>query len=169
MYGMDGKLKLVEPLKKTQNNLKYWGIYNLRSVIFSRVLRILTSQKRFQSLYDEIFNIQVVISWLWLNLFIFTNPELTLLFWFQLWSSVPRIWSTNFLLKLEEDTTVQSVRSIVGTNIMENATLKFISQQRAHIHATSVIKGLTQNAAWIITFTRGSAKGIFLHHLWYLT
>ena len=45
------------PAKKLQNNLKYWGIYNLNSVIISRVLKILASQNRFQSLYDEILNI----------------------------------------------------------------------------------------------------------------
>ena len=43
--------------KKLQNNLKYWGIYNFNSVIISRVLRILASQNRFQSMYDKIFKI----------------------------------------------------------------------------------------------------------------
>ena len=46
----NSKIKLGD-----QNNLKYWGIYNLNSIIISRVLRFLTSQNRFQSLYDEIF------------------------------------------------------------------------------------------------------------------
>ena len=40
-----------------QNNLKSWGIHSLNSVIISRVLRFLSSQSRFQSQYDEIFNI----------------------------------------------------------------------------------------------------------------
>ena len=59
MYGMDSKLKLGDQLKKPQNNLNKWGIYNLNtnSFIISRVLRILASQKRFQSLFDEIYNI----------------------------------------------------------------------------------------------------------------
>ena len=35
----NSKIKLGDQLKKLQNNLKYWGIYN-----------------RFQSLYDDIFN-----------------------------------------------------------------------------------------------------------------
>ena len=35
---------------------KKWGIYNLNSILISRVLKILASQNRFQSLYDEIFN-----------------------------------------------------------------------------------------------------------------
>ena len=56
MYGMDSKLKLGDQLKKLQNNRKNRGIYNLNIVIISRVLRILTSQNRFQSLHDEIFN-----------------------------------------------------------------------------------------------------------------
>ena len=55
--GMDSKFKFGEPAKKLQNNLKYWGIYNLNSVIISRFLRILPSQNWLQSLYDEIFNI----------------------------------------------------------------------------------------------------------------
>ena len=54
---MDSKLKLRGQAKKLQNNLKNWGIYNLNSVIISHVLKILASQNRFQSLYDEIFNI----------------------------------------------------------------------------------------------------------------
>ena len=57
MYGMDSKLKLEETANKLQNNLKDWGIHNLNIVIISRVLRILAPQNRFQSLYDEIFNI----------------------------------------------------------------------------------------------------------------
>ena len=46
---MDSKLKLVGPAQKLHNNLKDSGIHNLN--------RILASQNRFQSLYDEIFNI----------------------------------------------------------------------------------------------------------------
>ena len=59
MNGMDSKFKLK--LKKLQNNLKNWGIYNLNSVLNSRVLRILASQNRFLSLYDKIFNIRRVV------------------------------------------------------------------------------------------------------------
>jgi len=51
----NSKIKLGDQLKKF--NLKYWGIYNLNSVIISCVLKLLASQNRFQSLYDEIFNI----------------------------------------------------------------------------------------------------------------
>ena len=55
---MDNKLKFGDQLKNLiKNNLKNWGIYNLSSVIISRVLWILVSQNKFQSLYDEIFNI----------------------------------------------------------------------------------------------------------------
>ena len=54
---MDSKLKLRGQAKKLQNNLKNWGIYNLNSVIISHILRNLASQNMFQSLYDEIFNI----------------------------------------------------------------------------------------------------------------
>ena len=50
---MYSKLKLGDQLKTI---LKIGG-YNLNSVIISRFLRILASQNRFQSLYDEIFNI----------------------------------------------------------------------------------------------------------------
>ena len=50
------KMKLGVQLFQLQNNLKNWGIYNLNSVIITRVSRILESQNRFQSLYDEIFN-----------------------------------------------------------------------------------------------------------------
>ena len=50
-------VKIGGPAKKLQSNLKYWGIYNLNKVLISRVLKILASQNRFQSLYDEIFNI----------------------------------------------------------------------------------------------------------------
>ena len=50
-------IEIVRPAKKLQNNLKIWEIYNLGSVIISPVLRIFASQNRFQSLYDEIFNI----------------------------------------------------------------------------------------------------------------
>ena len=39
------------------NNIKNWGIYFFDSVIISRVMNILASQNWFQSLYDEIFNI----------------------------------------------------------------------------------------------------------------
>ena len=46
----NSKMKLVD-------NLKYWGIYNLNSVMISRVLKILASQNWFYSLYAEIFNI----------------------------------------------------------------------------------------------------------------
>ena len=56
---MDSKFKFGGPAKKLQNNLKNWGIYNLNSVIISRVLRILPSQNWLQSLYDEIFNIVI--------------------------------------------------------------------------------------------------------------
>ena len=42
---------------KLGNQLKYWGIYNLNRVFISCVLKILASQNRFQSLYNEIFNI----------------------------------------------------------------------------------------------------------------
>ena len=45
------------PAKKLQKYLKNWGIYNLNSVMISCVLRNLASQNRFQSMYDEIFNI----------------------------------------------------------------------------------------------------------------
>ena len=41
-------------LEKSKKN---GGIYNLNSLISSRFLRILASQSRFQSLYDELFNI----------------------------------------------------------------------------------------------------------------
>ena len=51
---MDSKLKLREQL---QNNLKNLEIYNLNSVMISCVLRIIASQNKFKSLYDEKFNI----------------------------------------------------------------------------------------------------------------
>jgi hypothetical protein len=35
----------------------FWRIFNLNSIIISRVLGILASQNRFQSKYDETFNI----------------------------------------------------------------------------------------------------------------
>ena len=59
--GMDNarngwSIKIGGPAKKLQNNLKNWGIYNLNSIIINLILRILASQNRFQSLYDEIFN-----------------------------------------------------------------------------------------------------------------
>ena len=56
MYRMNSKFEIWVPAKKLQNNLKvkHWGIYNLNSVIISRVLMILASQNRIQSLYDEI-------------------------------------------------------------------------------------------------------------------
>ena len=54
----NGQLIEIEgPAKKLQNNLKNWGIYNSNNVIIYRVLRIFASQNRFQSMYDEIFNI----------------------------------------------------------------------------------------------------------------
>ena len=40
-----------------QNNLSNSGIHNLNSVMIFHVLVILASQNRFQSLYDEIYNI----------------------------------------------------------------------------------------------------------------
>ena len=40
-----------------QNNLQNLGINNFYSIIISNVLRILASQNRFKSQYDEIFNI----------------------------------------------------------------------------------------------------------------
>ena len=45
------EFKIGGPDKKLQNNVKNWGIYNLNSVIISRVLRILVSQNRFHSLH----------------------------------------------------------------------------------------------------------------------
>ena len=51
---MDSKLIA----KKLQNDLKNWRIYDLSKVIISHVLRILIPKIRFQSLYDEIFNIE---------------------------------------------------------------------------------------------------------------
>ena len=55
MYGMDSKIENMALAKRLQNNLKNWEIYNLSSVIISRILRILTSQNKFQSLKDQIF------------------------------------------------------------------------------------------------------------------
>ena len=54
MYGM---VEIGGPAKKLQNNQNNWGIYNLFCVIISSVQTIFTSQNWFQSLYDEIFNI----------------------------------------------------------------------------------------------------------------
>ena len=53
----DSKLKLGDQLIYFHKTLKNCGIYNLKRVMISRVLRILAFQKRFKSLYDEIFNI----------------------------------------------------------------------------------------------------------------
>ena len=53
----DSKIKLGDQLKNFRTNKKNWGFYNLSGVIISSVLSILVSQNRFQSLYDEIFNI----------------------------------------------------------------------------------------------------------------
>ena len=44
-----------------QADLKNWGIYNLNRVIIYRVLWILAFKNRFQSLYDEIFNINTFL------------------------------------------------------------------------------------------------------------
>ena len=43
--------------KKLQKIQENWGIYSLSSVKMSRVLRIIASQNIFESLYDEMFNI----------------------------------------------------------------------------------------------------------------
>ena len=51
------KTNLGHELIELQNIFKNWGIYNLISVKISHVPRILASQNRFQSLYDEIFYI----------------------------------------------------------------------------------------------------------------
>ena len=51
------KMKLEDQLINFKTILTIWGLYSLNSVIISCVLRILASQNRFQSLYDEIFNI----------------------------------------------------------------------------------------------------------------
>ena len=59
MYEMDSKKKLGGQLRNI--NRKNWGIYNLNSVIIYCVLRILAYQNMFQSLYDEIFNIDRVV------------------------------------------------------------------------------------------------------------
>ena len=60
MYGIDSRLKLGDQLKNFRTILKHWGKilkhWGNRFII-SRVLRILASQNRCQSLYDEIFNI----------------------------------------------------------------------------------------------------------------
>ena len=40
-------IEIGGPAKKLQNNLKNWGIFNLSSVIISRVVRILVSQNMF--------------------------------------------------------------------------------------------------------------------------
>ena len=63
MYGMDSKLKLRGQLKTSEQS-KSLGIYNLSSFIISRILRILASQNRFQSLYDEILNIERFLEYL---------------------------------------------------------------------------------------------------------
>ena len=52
----NSKMKLGDQLIQLQNNLKNSGIIAY-SVKISHVLRILASQNRFQSLYNEIFNI----------------------------------------------------------------------------------------------------------------
>ena len=41
----------------SEQSLKSWVIYNLNSFKISCVLMILASKNKFQSLYDEIFNI----------------------------------------------------------------------------------------------------------------
>ena len=51
------KIEIGGQAKKLQNNLKKWGNYNLNSVIISSHLRILSSQNKFQSLYDKLFKI----------------------------------------------------------------------------------------------------------------
>ena len=57
MYGKDSKLKLKATQKNSEQSKKNWVIYNLNSIIISRVLRIFASQNRF----DEIFNIRRVV------------------------------------------------------------------------------------------------------------
>ena len=52
----NSKMKLGDQLIQLQNNLKNSGIIAY-SFKISHVLRILASQNRFQSLYNEIFNI----------------------------------------------------------------------------------------------------------------
>jgi hypothetical protein len=50
-------MKLRDQLKNFRTISNIGGIYNLNRVIISRVLKILASENRFQSLYDEIYNI----------------------------------------------------------------------------------------------------------------
>ena len=50
---LEFKIKLGDQLIILQNDHRNWGIYSLNSVTISRVLRILASQNRFQSLYDK--------------------------------------------------------------------------------------------------------------------
>jgi hypothetical protein len=54
-------MEIGGPTKKLHKNLKSWGIYNLNSVIISRVLGILASQNRFQLLFDEILNVDRIV------------------------------------------------------------------------------------------------------------
>ena len=48
----NSKIKLGDQLIKLQINFKDYWIFNLNGVIISRVLGILASQNRFQSMYD---------------------------------------------------------------------------------------------------------------------
>ena len=58
LYGMDSiNSNWGTSYKKLQKIQENWGIYSLSSVKMSRVLRIIASQNIFESLYDEMFNI----------------------------------------------------------------------------------------------------------------
>ena len=61
-------MELGDLLIYLKSNLLNCCIYNLNSVIISRVLSILASQNRFKSPYDEIFNIKRVLGYLSLNI-----------------------------------------------------------------------------------------------------
>ena len=52
------KNKLGDELTQLKKNLKNCGINDLNSVTISRVLKVLALKNIFQSLYNEIFNIQ---------------------------------------------------------------------------------------------------------------
>ena len=55
------KVKFGDQLINLQNKLENWGIYNLDIVMISRVLMILASQNRCQSLFDELLNIDIFL------------------------------------------------------------------------------------------------------------
>ena len=69
------KLSWVISWHDFRNNLTNWGIYNFNSIIISHGLRILAPQNRFQTLYDQIFNIDILFSWNHKKIFLNLNCD----------------------------------------------------------------------------------------------